>query len=92
MLFEASLDPSSSEESKWQDNLHLMKPRSFNFSKLNDNKTLTIRGILKNWKPLPLKASKADIDMTDLGITESELAVAFLVQEVPYRWKFGRLD
>ena len=52
-----------------------------------------IEGVRENWIPKPLKINNFKTDFFDtLGIKNPVLANAFIIQNIPYYWKKGKID
>jgi uncharacterized protein YqjF (DUF2071 family) len=67
-------------------------PFTFTFDKIK-NEVLIIEGVRENWTPQPLSVidySCAFIE--DLQLNDAVLANAFIIKNIPYYWKKGRIE
>ena len=57
------------------------------------SRVISIEGVRTGWKPRPMKELKADVPFfTKLGISNLQIANAFLLEEIPYWWKKGEVE
>lgn len=67
-------------------------PNTFTYNKAK-KEVLIIEGIRRHWKPSPIKVNHYQIAFLDsLQLSEVKLANAFIVKDIPYAWKKGRID
>ncbi len=54
-------------------------------------RVLIIEGVRDHWKPAALHVHNHHIPhLAHLGFSETHLACAFMVRDIPYHWKRGR--
>ena len=86
--------PDASPFQSWKEARRFCGPLPFTFS--HDSKRqrmLIIEGVREQWKPSPLSVHACHIPSLALfGFTEMRLACAFMVRDIPYRWKKGRFE
>jgi len=86
--------PEHSPFSDWKDARKFAGPlpHTFTYNK-NDNSVLIIRGIRKDWKPLPAKVIGYNFNfLNKLNLNDVVLANAFEIKNVPYYWEKGKLE
>lgn len=67
-------------------------PYTFTYNK-EQKEVLIIEGVRKSWKPKPIKIIDYNLSfIKDLEIENVQLANAFIVKNVPYYWKKGKID
>lgn len=76
----------------WKDARRFCGPLPFTFSHdAERNRVLIIEGVREQWKPAPVRVHDWHIPhLARLGFSETRLASAFMVRDIPYRWKKGR--
>lgn len=86
--------PETSPFSEWKEARRFAGPLPFTFTYNEENKeVLIIEGVRQNWKPQPLYVEKADVGfILDKGFKNIHLANAFVVRNIPYYWKKGRVE
>ena len=86
--------PSNSPFKNWKEARRFAGPLPFTFTYNETTKqVLIIEGVRENWSPLPITVVKHQIGFVDsLQIPNIVLANAFLVQNIPYYWKKGKLE
>jgi uncharacterized protein YqjF (DUF2071 family) len=86
--------PSGSPFKDWKEARKFAGPLPFTFT--YDSKTknvLIIEGVRENWQPSPVKVINYAITFLDsLKLTTIRLANAFIVENIPYSWKKGRIE
>ncbi|MGO4293893.1 DUF2071 domain-containing protein [Chitinophaga sp. RAB17] len=86
--------PAGSPFNNWKEARRFAGPLPFTFS-CNDtsNKVLIIEGVRENWTPRPVEVLTSEVDFLKIPAWEGAvLANAFLIQQIPYYWKKGRMD
>ncbi len=67
-------------------------PFTFTFNKAK-NEVLIIEGVRQNWTPSPIKIIKYHIDfLRSLNLKNPVLANAFIIKNIPYYWKKGKVE
>lgn len=86
--------PVNSPFSDWKEARRFAGPLPFTFSYNEEKKeVLIIEGVRQNWKPKPLHVEKAEVDfIKQKNFSKIQLANAFVVSNIPYHWKKGRLE
>ena len=86
--------PDGSPFSDWKEARKFAGPLPFTFTYNPANKSvLIIEGVRQNWKPQPVKVISHSFSfLDDLDLSEVRLANAFMVREIPYYWKKGRIE
>ena len=86
--------PSSSPFQDWKQARRYAGPLPFTFTYLKDTKeVLIIEGVRKQWKPLPVDVISHEVSFPDILNTQNlSLASAFMVRNIPYYWKKGKIE
>lgn len=86
--------PEGSPFSAWKDARCFCGPMPFTFSHdARRRRMLIIEGVREQWKPSALHVHEYHVPhLARLGFSETRLACAFMVRDIPYRWKRGRHD
>lgn len=86
--------PDSSPFSDWKEARRFAGPLPFTFTYSQaDNNVLIIEGVRENWKPTPVKVLSYQFSFLDkLNFKETKLANAFIIKNIPYYWKKGRIE
>jgi len=86
--------PAGSPFANWQEARRFAGPLPFTFSCGEASKqVLIIEGVRENWTPVPVKVLHSRIRYLDTPqFREARLANAFLIREIPYYWKKGKMD
>ena len=67
-------------------------PHTFTYDSIK-KEVLIIEGVRHNWKPSPVKVASFQIPfLQSLGLNDAILANAFIIRNVPYHWKKGRIE
>lgn len=67
-------------------------PHTFTFNN-KTNEVLIIEGVRENWTPKPIKVVEYNLPFIDgLKLNNCVLANAFMVEDIPYSWKKGKID
>ncbi|GAB1858614.1 hypothetical protein MHTCC0001_34540 [Flavobacteriaceae bacterium MHTCC 0001] len=86
--------PTNSPFNNWKEARRFAGPLPFTFT-YNDNtkEVLIIEGVRQNWKPAPLNVTYYNINFLEhLTLEQPILANAFIVKNIPYYWKKGKID
>ena len=86
--------PAGSPFADWKEARRFAGPLPFTFTyNPVDKKILIIEGVRKNWKPMPVKVIDYNFSFIDnLKLTDTKLANAFIIRNIPYYWKKGKLE
>jgi hypothetical protein len=86
--------PSGSPFADWKEARRFAGPLPFTFTYNPSNKKiLIIEGVRENWKPTPVKVIDYKFSFIDnLKLTDAKLANAFIIRNIPYYWKRGKLE
>lgn len=78
----------------WQEARRFAGPMPFTFSWLPESKeVLLIEGVRSEWTPAPVEVLDYDFPvLQERGLNDAVLANAFVVRNVPYCWKKGRVE
>ena len=84
--------PPSSVFADWKEARRFAGPLPFTFTyESGDDSVLVIEGVRTNWTPMPVQVLDHEFSfIDDLQFSETRLANAFIVKDVPYYWKKGR--
>ena len=86
--------PANSPFADWKKARRFAGPLPFTFSyNRQAKKLLIIEGVRQNWKPQPVKIDDYHFSFLEqLKIGDIELANAFIIKNVPYYWKKGKIE
>jgi hypothetical protein len=86
--------PINSIFSNWKEARRFAGPLPFTFSfDPNKNSILIIEGVRKNWQPVPIEVLNYQIGFLQQDpFKNAVLANAFIIREVPYSWKKGKIE
>ncbi len=86
--------PEFSPFENWKEARRFAGPLPFTFTYNEKTKeVLIIEGVRQNWKPKPVNIKSYDIKfLKDLDLEKSVLANAFIIEEIPYYWKKGKIE
>lgn len=86
--------PNNSPFENWVAARRFAGPLPFTFSyNSNDNTVLIIEGVRGNWTPKPLKILNYNFEFLDrMNFQNVVLANAFVIEDIPYYWKKGRIE
>ena len=86
--------PADSPFANWSEARRFAGPLPFTFTyKETNNEVLIIEGVRENWKPKPVKVIDQHISfIDDLRLDNVRLANAFIIQDIPYYWKKGKIE
>lgn len=90
---EAAL-PESSPFRDWKEARRFAGPLPFTYTyDAPSKKVLIIEGVRQNWTPKAVKTIDYHFSFLDeLNLTEAKLANAFIIKNIPYHWKRGRIE
>ena len=67
-------------------------PFTFTYNK-NTQEVLIIEGVRENWIPVPVNVINHQVSFIHaLGLKGVVLANAFLIKNIPYQWKKGKIE
>ena len=86
--------PKNSPFADWKEARKFAGPLPFTFTyKAEKKEVLIIEGIRENWVPQPVKVLDYKISFLDsLQLKEPILANAFIINNIPYYWKKGKVE
>ena len=86
--------PTGSPFREWKEARRFAGPLPFTFTYNEEKKeVLIIEGVRQNWKPKPLSVKKAAVGfLKTKRFNNIQLANAFIVSNIPYHWKKGRIE
>lgn len=86
--------PIGSPFSDWKQARRFAGPLPFTFASQEQKKeVLIIEGVRKNWNPKPINIIQYSFDfMRDFKLNNLKLANAFIIENIPYQWKKGKID
>lgn len=86
--------PTESPFENWKEARRFAGPLPFTFTYDPGDKTmLIIEGVRENWKPLPVKVLDQHFEFIEsLNVGEVHLANAFVIRNIPYSWKKGKIE
>lgn len=86
--------PSGSPFADWKQARRFAGPLPFTFTyNPTDQKVLIIEGVRKDWNPVAVRVIDYHFSFIDqLGLKDVKLANAFVVRNIPYYWKKGKLE
>ncbi len=86
--------PPQSPFADWKEARRFAGPLPFTFTyNRAKGEVLLIEGVREDWKPKAVDVIKNDVGFIDsLNLKEVVLANAFLIENIPYYWKKGKLD
>jgi uncharacterized protein YqjF (DUF2071 family) len=86
--------PSGSPFSDWKEARRYAGPLPFTFTyNKAKQEVLIIEGVRENWKPTPVRVLEYRFSFIDnLKLTNVRLANTFIIQNIPYMWKKGKIE
>ena len=86
--------PEESPFCEWSDARRFAGPLPFTFTcNSPEKKVLIIEGVRQKWKPTPVKVLDYHFSFLDhLKLHGIRLANAFIIENIPYYWKKGKLE
>jgi hypothetical protein len=90
---DASL-PEGSPFTDWKEARKFAGPLPFTFTWVEEkSKLVIVEGVRTNWVPAPVEVLHADIPfLSQNGFGDAVLANAFMIENIPYLWKKGRIE
>jgi hypothetical protein len=91
---EAIALPQESPFPDWQAARRFAGPLPFTFTYLpQQQQVLIIEGVRENWTPRPVEVIDHRVGFVEqFGFSDIRLANAFILENIPYYWKKGKLD
>ena len=86
--------PAGSPFADWKMARRFAGPLPFTFTyNPGSGEVLVIEGVRKHWDPKPVNVSEHHFSfIDDLKLTDVRLANAFIIRDVPYYWKKGKIE
>ena len=86
--------PAGSPFADWKEARKFAGPLPFTFTyNPVGRKILIIEGVRENWKPMPVKVIDFHFSFLDeLKLNDANLANAFIIRNIPYHWKKGKIE
>jgi uncharacterized protein YqjF (DUF2071 family) len=86
--------PESSPFCDWKEARRFAGPLPFTFTyNQMDRTVLIIEGVRQNWKPAPLEVADYHFSFLEkMNLREAKLANAFVIKDIPYYWKKGKIE
>ncbi|TMI87721.1 MAG: hypothetical protein E6H08_19025 [Bacteroidetes bacterium] len=86
--------PAGSPFANWKEAKRFAGPLPFTFTyNPATQKVLIIEGVRENWEPMPVKVIDYHFSFIDnLKLNDVRLANSFIIRNIPYYWKKGKLD
>jgi uncharacterized protein YqjF (DUF2071 family) len=86
--------PTGSPFSDWKEARRYSGPLPFTFTYYPaDKKVLIIEGVRENWKPMPVKVIEHRFSFIEkMKLEDVRLANAFIIRNIPYYWKKGKIE
>jgi len=86
--------PPGSPFANWKEARRYAGPLPFTFTyNSKDKKVLIIEGVRENWQPMPVKVLGQQFSFIDaLKLEDVRLANAFIIRDIPYYWKKGKME
>lgn len=86
--------PESSPFADWKEARRFAGPLPFTFTyKPETKEVLIIEGVRENWTPKPVKVLNCHFSFLEkLNLPQIKLANAFIINNIPYYWKKGKIE
>ena len=86
--------PQNSPFADWKEARRFAGPLPFTFTyKSETKKVLIIEGVRENWIPKPIQIAEQNISfLNSLNLQNAILANAFVIKDIPYFWKKGKIE
>lgn len=86
--------PQNSPFADWKEARRFAGPLPFTFTYNSETKkVLIIEGVRENWLPKPIQIAEQDISfLNSLNLQNAILANAFVIKDIPYFWKKGKIE
>lgn len=93
-VFENASLPAESPFNDWKEARRFAGPLPFTFTYNQENReVLIIEGVRENWTPKPVEVVESRVGFVEsLGLNGAVLANAFVINDIPYHWKKGKVD
>jgi hypothetical protein len=86
--------PAGSPFADWKEARRFAGPLPFTFT-VNESKqeVLIIEGVRENWTPAPVKVIECNFSFLEkMELQDIKLANAFIIRNIPYYWKKGKVE
>jgi uncharacterized protein YqjF (DUF2071 family) len=86
--------PQGSPFADWKEARRFAGPLPFTFTFDEKKKeVLIIEGVRENWHPSPVKVIDYNFSfLNKMNLRDAQLANAFIIQNIPYHWKKGKIE
>lgn len=87
--------PKNSPFSTWKEARRFAGPLPFTFTynETTKKEVLIIQGVRQNWKPKPIEIVQHHVSfLSTLQLKKPVLANAFIIENIPYYWKKGKIE
>jgi uncharacterized protein YqjF (DUF2071 family) len=86
--------PQNSPFPDWKTARRFAGPLPFTFTyNAKTNEVLIIEGVRQNWTPKPVRVLEQSVSFLDsLKLKNAVLANAFIIKDIPYFWKKGKIE
>jgi hypothetical protein len=86
--------PQNSPFADWKEARRFAGPLPFTFTYNSETKkVLIIEGVRENWIPKPIQIAEQNISfLNSLNLQNAILANAFVIKDIPYFWKKGKIE
>jgi hypothetical protein len=86
--------PAGSPFADWKEARRFAGPLPFTFTvNANKKEVLIIEGVRENWTPTPVKVINCNFSFLDnMKLQNIKLANAFIIRNIPYYWKKGKVE
>jgi len=86
--------PQNSPFTDWKEARRFAGPLPFTFTYDSETKkVLIIEGVRENWTPKPIRITEQNISfLTSLNLQNVVLANSFVIKDIPYFWKKGKIE
>jgi uncharacterized protein YqjF (DUF2071 family) len=86
--------PQNSPFADWKEARRFAGPLPFTFTYNSETKKVfIIEGVRENWTPKPIQIAEQSISfLTFLNLQNAILANAFVIKDIPYFWKKGKIE
>src|SRR5690606_34509555 len=86
--------PEHSPLAEWKEARRFARPLPFTFTFNKETKeVLIIEGVRQNWTPNPVKVIEYNFNFLNiLKLENPVLANAFIIKNIPYYWKKGKIE
>ena len=86
--------PENSPFADWKEARRFAGPLPFTFTyNATTKEVLIIEGVRQNWTPNPIKVIDYDFEfLKSLKLENPKLANAFIIKNIPYYWKKGKIE